>query len=83
MSNQIEVVTLQSYPHHNMLNYCENRPKYRQGRKLTAVKVLELMSLHIRYCILELLICSLNSLNIIIQNLHCMCNISSHTKILL
>lgn len=52
MSKQIEVATLQSYPHHNMLNYCENRPKYRQGRKLTAVKVLKLMSDHLR-CILE------------------------------
>lgn len=61
MSKQIEVTTLQSYPHHNMLNYCENRPKYRQGRKLTAVKVLKLMSDHL-ICILGCLICSLESL---------------------
>ncbi|XP_022180959.1 RNA-binding protein 48 [Myzus persicae] len=40
MSKQnIEVSILKSYPHHNMLSYCENRPKYRQGRKLTAIKV--------------------------------------------
>ncbi|KAL4149760.1 hypothetical protein QTP88_003628 [Uroleucon formosanum] len=40
MSKQnIEVSILKSYPHHDMLNYCENRPKYRQGRKLTAIKV--------------------------------------------
>jgi len=45
MSKQnIEVAVLKSYPHHNMLSYCENRPKYRQGRKLTAIKVLTLMS---------------------------------------
>lgn len=44
MSKQIEVVSLKSYPHHNMLNYCENRPKYRQGRKLTAIKVVGWMS---------------------------------------
>jgi len=45
MSKQnIEISILKSYPHHNMLNYCENRPKYRQGRKLTAIKVLRLMS---------------------------------------
>jgi len=40
MSNQTEIETLISYPHHNMLKYCENRPKYRQGRKLRAIKVL-------------------------------------------
>ncbi|CAH1713048.1 unnamed protein product [Aphis gossypii] len=40
MSKQnLEVAILKSYPHHNMLGYCENRPKYRQGRKLTAIKV--------------------------------------------
>lgn len=40
MSKQnTEISILKSYPHHNMLNYCENRPKYRQGRKLTAIKV--------------------------------------------
>lgn len=53
MSKQAEVVTLKSYPHHNMWKYCENRPKYRQGRKLTAVKVLRRMT-DLEKCILEL-----------------------------
>lgn len=52
MSNQEEIVTLKSYPHHNMLKYCENRPKYRQGRKLTAIKVVGKMP-KIENCILE------------------------------
>jgi len=53
MSKQnIEVAILKSYPHHNMLSYCENRPKYRQGRKLTAIKVLRLMS-NREQCILD------------------------------
>ncbi|XP_050420538.1 RNA-binding protein 48 [Adelges cooleyi] len=38
MSKQ-EVEILKAYPHHNTFEFCENRPKYRQGRKLTAVKV--------------------------------------------
>ncbi|XP_050521707.1 RNA-binding protein 48 [Daktulosphaira vitifoliae] len=39
MMSKGEIEVLKSYPHHNTLEYCENRPKYRQGRKLTAVKV--------------------------------------------
>lgn len=27
------------FPHHIKLDVCENRPKYRQGRKYTSVKV--------------------------------------------
>lgn len=50
--NNIEVPILKSYPHHNMLSYCENRPKYRQGRKLTAIKVQTLMSSR-KQCILD------------------------------
>lgn len=39
MYHKMEKSSKMNLSHHNQLKYCTNRPKYRDGQRLTAVKV--------------------------------------------